>query len=252
MADELSEPGRQVQVLGSAAFTSKLSVSKRRARTVEQRLWADATQAATELHGFGVQPTLETISTKLRGRWSRRSLGELLATDKWLAAMERRGIPWDTDRDTLTPLQQSFLTLYFDVTTPATHGAKLSQAGITAEQFRNWMRLPVFAAEMERLRRTVLQDGLTVATQRLVELADGGDLKAIDRVMAFNGEDFRTLTGEDVAALLATIFTVLDEEGVDDRVLTRLSRAVSTVPGMARATMAPTSQVYTLAPAEDS
>lgn len=251
MTDELDihQPGRMVNVAGNDAFRSRLTPRARLKLSPEQRLWADATQAAQDLNGLGVAPTLDSIAAKLRGKWARKSLMELLATDKWAAAMARRGVPWDTDASVLTPLQMSFLQLYFDTTTQATHGMKLRQAGVTSQQFQGWLRQPVFAREMDRMRQLVLKDGLHIATQRLVELADKGDLKAIDRVMAFNGEDFRTLTGEDIQAVLFAIYDILDEDRVAPETMKRISRKVQEITGRAGATMAQaTPDVYQLPP----
>lgn len=248
MSDELDilHPGRVVNVAGNAAFTSRLKPRARVTLTPEQKLWADATQAAVELNAIGVAPTIDNLAGRLRGKWARKSLLELLATEKWANAMVRRGVPWNAETDTLTPLQQSFLQLYFDTATPATHSMKLRQANVTSQMFTGWLRQPVFAREMERMRQLVLKDGLHLATQRLVELADGGDLKAIDRVMAFNGEDFRTLTGEDVNALLSVVFEVLDEERVDSAIMTKLSLRIKALHGGPGATMTPVAPVYQL------
>lgn len=219
-----------------------------------QRLFADATQAATEIHALGVAVNLESIHRKLGARWARKTLTGLLATPKWALAMESRGVPWDTDRDVLTPLQQSFLALYFDTATPATHAQKLRQAGVSSEQLRGWMRQQVFAAEMNRLRQAVLADGLAIATQRLVDKADAGDLAAIDRVMAFNGEDFRTLTGEDLNAVLMAVLEVLDDEHVPPAVQAKIGAAVARVTGRPGATMAATPRAIMIAesPSQES
>lgn len=245
MTDEVqaAEPGKYLSVAGLEEFRSRVRPAERRELSDAQKLWRDATQAAAELNGLGLQPTLDLISQKLRGRWARKTLIELLATEKWVTAMETRGIPWNAETDTLTPLQQSFLAFYYDTATTATHGQKLRQAKVSAEQFRGWMRQPVFAREMERLRQNVLKDGLHIATQRLVEKADAGDIQAIDRVMAFNGEDFRTLSGEDVAALLGLIFQVLDEEKVDPRVAMRIAAVTRGTTSGAQATMSPTTMM---------
>jgi hypothetical protein len=246
---DVTKPGRVVNVAGNEAFRSRIKPRARTLLTPEQKLWADAVQAATDLHALGVQPNVDTIARKLQGRWSRKSLNELLATEKWEGAMERRGIAW-TDAEVLTPLQQSFLQFYFDTSTPATHQMKLRQANVTGPMFQGWMRQPVFAREMERLRQVVLKDGFALATQRLVELADAGDLKAIDRVMAFNGDDFRTLTGEDVSAILLAVYEILDEDRVPTGTMNRIAQKVQLITGRAGATMAPVAPVYTLPPEE--
>lgn len=230
MTDELpalESSARLVNVAGNEVFKSRISVKQSRVLTVEQKLWRDCIQAATELHFAGYPANLDSIHARLRGRWAKKSVTELLQTEKWEGAMQRRGVPWNAERDTLTPLQQSFLTLYFDTSVRATHSQKLRQAGVSAEQFRGWMRTPVFAREMEKLRQAILQDGFHLATQRLIDLADAGDLHAIDRVMAFNGDDFRTLTGEDVAGVLAAVFEVLDEAKIDPKVMTAIAARVS-------------------------
>lgn len=248
MTDELDihQPGRVVNVAGNAAFTSRLKPRARLQLSTEQKLWADATQAAVELNSLGIAPSLDNLAGRLRGKWSRKSLLELLGTEKWGYAMARRGVPWNAEADTLTPLQQSFLQLYFDTATPATHAMKLRQANVSSQMLQGWLRQPVFAREMERMRQLVLKDGLHLATQRLVDLADAGDLKAIDRVMAFNGDDFRTLTGEDVNALLSVVFEVLDEEKVDSAIMTKLSLRIKALHGGSGATMTPAAPVYQL------
>lgn len=233
--EDLSE---YVSVAGADEFRSRLGPKARREMTPAQKLWRDATQAAEELNGLGLAPTLELIKNKLRSRWSVQSLTELLATEKWAEAMERRGILWNAETGTLSPKQISFLAMFFDTSKQVSHTQILRAAGVSGDQFRNWMRQPVFAAQMEQFRQQMLKDGLSIATQRLVEKADKGDIQAIDRVMAFNGSDFRTLTGEDVAALLGLVYQILDEERVPVAVTRRIAAAVMGSPSGVAATMA--------------
>lgn len=227
-----------VPVAGAEEFRSRVQPGKRRQMTPAQRLWQDATQAAEELNTLGLSPNLELIKQRLRQRWSVQSLTELLATEKWATAMERRGIAWDVEAGTLSPKQISFLTMFFDTSKQASHAQILRAAGVSGDQFRGWLRQPVFAAAMEKFRQQVLADGLHIATQRLVEKADRGDIQAIDRVMAFNGADFRTLTGEDVAALLGLVYQILDEEKVPVAVTKRIAAAVMGSASGVAATMA--------------
>lgn len=240
-----AEPGKYLNVAASDSFRSRIKPAVRRELTDEQKLWRDAVQAAVDLNALSLRPDLDLISQRLRGRWAKRTLIELLGTDKWARAMEVRGIPFNAEVDTLTPLQTSFLMLYFDTATVATHGQKLRAAGVTGPQFQGWMRQPVFAKQMERLRQEVLKDGLHIATQRLVEKADRGDIQAIDRVMSFNGEDFRTLTGEDVSALLGIVFQVLDEDKVPAQTLAKIRARISGSPSGLQATMMPNTLTLT-------
>lgn len=232
--EDLSE---YVSVAGADEFRSRLSPRARRELSPAQKLWRDATQAAVELNAQGFAPTLELIKNKLRQRWSVQSLTELLGTEKWAQAMEARGVPWNAETGTLSPKQISFLAMFFDTSKQVSHAQILRAAGVTGDQFRGWMRQPVFAAQMEQFRQQMLADGLSIATQRLVEKADKGDIQAIDRVMAFNGADFRTLTGEDVAALLGLVYQILDEEKVPVSVTRRIAAAVMGSPSGVAATM---------------
>lgn len=148
-------------------------------------------------------------------------LAELLGSGRFAEAMEEQGVPFN--QSGLSAHQLSSLAIYMDMTANLSHNQKLKLAQVTEAQWRGWMRQSAFAARLAAMSEELLQASVPVATQRLAQLADAGSLAAISIVHEMTGRHDRRKETIDINALLVAIFSILDEEIADVRVLNLIS-----------------------------
>lgn len=209
--------------------------------TPEQELFDRVVYAAERCQRQGLAITVETIGMQ-NDRLLKKEIVAVFGTDKFAHALEQRGIPLDAMAE-LNPRQRAAVAIYFDTRQQATHAAKLRAAGVTSAEWQGWMRQPVFSSYFSEMAEDLRQMAAPLAKQRLLELVDAGDLKAIDRVLAWAGEfDVRRVKQDNIGPLFAAIFEILDEEGVDSAILQRIGEKAQQIldPAAAAARIAAT------------
>jgi hypothetical protein len=150
----------------------------------------------------------------------------LIDLPKFQLALDSRGISVEPMSE-LTAQQRAALSMYFATDVTMSHTTKLKVIGASSVQWRGWLRQPVFAAYATQLADDILDASVEVAKQRLAELVDAGNIKAIDRTLAWRGGfDYRNPQGGDMNAILMAIFEILDESRVPNEVMKRIADRV--------------------------
>lgn len=164
----------------------------------------------------------------------------LLDQPKFQMALRSRGINADPMQE-VSVQQKAALSLYFASSATMAHASKLKMIGVTPTMWAGWLKQPAFAAAMEKLSDDLLDAAVPLAKQRLFELVDGGNVKALDRVLAWRGGfDYRNPGGGDLNQILSVIFQILDEEHVPDATMVIIANRVRSLGENPSAKIAPT------------
>ena len=207
----------------------ELRVPPPRTPTKAEQFFSRALFAAEQCARQGFTISADTLNM-LNPELAMRPLRELVATEKFMAALDARGIA-PSSTSGLSPHQLAAIAIYLDTSVPMTQAQKLKVAGVTPAQWAGWMRQAAFAERMSVLSEEKLQALTPLALQRLGEQVDAGNLLALKFQMEVTGRHDPRMPGVDVSMLLMQIFAILDDEVSDARVLKRIGEKVQQVLG---------------------
>lgn len=111
----------------------------------------------------------------------------LMATPELSKALEHRGIQWNVD-DGLSMKQQMALLKLADPSDRRTIKVRLAELGVSMPEYQSWMRNPLFARLLHERTKAAFSDYLPDVRIALVAEAQGGNIQAIDRILAITGE----------------------------------------------------------------
>lgn len=185
--------------------------------------------AAEQVSRQGLDITVSTIRG-FNPELAQKDVQLVLDGEKFVRAMEERGIALSANPG-LSSIQLAALHIYLDTSVPMSHAQRLRAVGVSQAQWSGWMRQPEFAKRMEALSAERLQETIPVANQRLAELVDRGELKAIRFLYELTGVHDPRMPGVDVMMILQGIFSVLEEEVADAAVLARVGMKVREMLG---------------------
>lgn len=219
---------RDVVVADDPAFAA-LRPSHVRRNTAQETLLGKAVYAAVALQRQGLPILAETLHAE-NGNISHRQWRELLESEKYLEALEERGITVGTVRG-CTPPQMSALAIYFDTTLKMNHTQRLRAAGVRSAQWQGWLRQAPFAAEYSRLAEERIRGAEGLALQRTAEAVDAGERWAIELTLEITGRHDRRPRSVDLNALFMGLYTILDDEGIPGETLARIGSRVKDMLG---------------------
>ena len=205
----LLQPGEHwegLSIVGNQRFRSRAGA---RERSLEEEFFAKAVYAAEmcQRQGWDVNPeTMQMVNSDLPSKL----LGQLLRTDKFQHALEQRGIPVSS-RSGLSPRQIAALTVFMDMSTPATLTQKLRMAGVTKAEWDGWCRQPAFSARLAELSEDATKQNTPTALQRLAQAVDAGAPWAIQFSLAMNKRFDPRAEVTDPMLAVREIFDILDE-----------------------------------------
>jgi hypothetical protein len=223
------QPGQYydgLRIRESPAFMQPRPARRRTSKA--ERFFASAVHAAEQVQRMGIAVTPSAIHQN-NYELPLTVLVELFEEPKFLNALEDRGVALP-GAPGLDPHQLSALAIYLDMTVPMTHAQKLKAANVSEARWRGWQKQPEFARRLAALAEDLIAESTPVALQRLAQLVDAGNLKAVELQLELSGRHDRRKETIDVNALLLGIFAVLDEE-VDAATLSRISDKVRSMMG---------------------
>lgn len=210
------QPGEHWQGLEIVKNDKFRSRVRSKAATAEEEFFGKVVYAAEmcQRQGWTISPeTLMMVNPDFRAG----PLGELLQTDKFQNALHARGVPMST-KSGLSARQLAALTVFMDMSTPATLTQKLRMAGVTKLEWDGWFRQPAFAARLSELAEDATAQNTPTAMQRLAQAVDAGAPWAVQFALAMNKRfDPRAETVDPMIAV-REIFDILDEI-LDDETL---------------------------------
>jgi hypothetical protein len=134
----------------------------------------------------GSEPTLAQVRA-VWPRISQKEIGELVKTDEFVNALKTRGIEIDRYGG-LTHEQQVCIGVLADPFDKRQIAAKLKSVGIPMGRYLNWKKNPIFMAALEQQSAGAYREVLPELRNRLIERAEGGDMRAIELIFAKTGE----------------------------------------------------------------
>lgn len=252
--ERLLKPGEYwtgVDVASDPAFQRHGPVrSPQRRPSKQEQLFARAMYAAEMVHRTGLPVTPQTLHQE-NGDISLKMWQELLASEKVQAGLEERGIPLVSTTG-LSPEQLAAAAIYLDTTNPLTHAQRLRAAGVSAAQWRSWMRQPLFAEYVGRAAEDDLQNAVPMLRQRVLQKADEGERWAVELGLEMTGAHDRRNQGVDVGQVLMLVFSVLDDAGVEQQMLSKIAERLRARLGIAPPTVASTAVTVVSSPAGDA
>lgn len=134
----------------------------------------------------GAQPTLKEVHA-VWPRITQKEMGEVIKTDEFIDALKTRGIEIDRYGG-LTHEQQICIGVLADPFDRRQIAAKLKAVGIPMGRYLNWKKNPLFLSALEFQSAGAYREVLPELRNRLIERAEGGDLRAIELIFAKTGE----------------------------------------------------------------
>lgn len=119
-------------------------------------------------------------------RIPKSTYASLFLTEEFREALKYRGIDWQTDNG-LSIEQSTLLLKLTDFTDRRTLGVKLKELGIPMARYQAWMQQPLFKATYLKRTEESFKDAVPLALNRLIMNADGGDQRAIDKILEITG-----------------------------------------------------------------
>lgn len=132
----------------------------------------------------GVFPTVEE-TYKSWPKIAKKTYSRAFATSEFKQALELRGISTEP-MPGLSP-EQAHAVLLLSLPDGKTLQSKLKQLGISHAKYTAWMRQPLFAETLRNRAEQNLGDSVSIALNRLVDNADRGDQRAIEKVLEISG-----------------------------------------------------------------
>jgi hypothetical protein len=218
-----------------ARRTARMSLRDVKDRgTQAQYLWERLLRASERAVAAGFPVNRDSIRAHLLSKAiTDDQIAQALASPGFVAALQARGLRMEPNAE-LTIRQRQVLAIYFDAAVTATHAQRLRLAGVSSSTWDGWLRNdPAFRLKVAEITDEVLERGRVISRQRLVELADAGNVKAIDRLLAMSNDfDWRQVENSNLEAVLGAVFEVLDEHQVDSRVMSALTAKLADVLGV--------------------
>jgi len=152
----------------------------------EQQLFERAVVAATIASTRGFELTPENLHQQ-NPDLKVEQLRSLMATPKFLSALEDRGIaPGDVNTG-ITGEQLYAIQVMVDPSSALSPWAKLKRLNIPFAKWEGWLKQPHFARYYSELSEKIMAESVPNALTRLNQLADSGDLKAIQLLLQLTG-----------------------------------------------------------------
>jgi hypothetical protein len=134
-------------------------------------------------------PTPESIAAQLYPRSTKSNLQHVqkaMSTKEYSIACSERGIPTSTNAG-ITPAQVYAATIILNPADRRPMASKLRSAGISSNQYRNWLKQPGFKAYVTKLGEDLLSDHIGDVNTALTNKATGGDTQAMRMYYELNG-----------------------------------------------------------------
>lgn len=120
------------------------------------------------------------------GRIPEKTYAELVLTDEFKQALRHRGVDWD-DNSGLSYEQSLTIDKLSDPSDRRGEGAKIKDLGVSPVVLAAWKKNPLFMKVLRDRSESNLQEHLPAVMNALVGSAQGGNMQAIDRVLAMTG-----------------------------------------------------------------
>ena len=136
----------------------------------------------------GHLPTVEAVAANLYGGQVKnlQHVQKAMASNEFSIACAERGIPTATNSG-ITPAQVYAATIILNPADRRPMASKLRSAGVSSNQYRNWLRQPGFKAYVTRLSENLLSDHIGDVNAALTNKATGGDTQAMRMYYELNG-----------------------------------------------------------------
>jgi hypothetical protein len=203
------------------------TASKTPRKAPEQLLFERAINAAWLAHQRGFPIEAQTIYDQDRSL-SVPVLTDLLATPKFKASLEARGIPAETPVG-ITAEQAYALTVMTDQSLQLDPFQRLKKLGVTWQQWQGWLKQPMFARIYGKTSEDLLKASVPAALTALANRAQAGNNDAIKYLLAITGY-YDPQSKSQNAEYERVISAMMDavEKYVDDpEALKKISQAVS-------------------------
>ena len=203
------------------------TTSKTPRKAPEQLLFERAINAAWLAHQRGFPIEAQTIYDQDRSL-SVPVLTDLLATPKFKASLEARGIPAETPVG-ITAEQAYALTVMTDQSLQLDPFQRLKKLGVTWQQWQGWLKQPMFARIYGKTSEDLLKASVPAALTALANRAQAGNNDAIKYLLAITGY-YDPQSKSQNAEYERVISAMMDavEKYVDDpEALKKISQAVS-------------------------
>lgn len=133
----------------------------------------------------GVFPTVKEVH-KSWPSVSVKTYEKAFATSEFKQALELRGISMGVSPG-LTAEQSMAILSLSNWADRASTETKLKKLGISMAKYQAWMRQPLFASTLSQRAEHNLGDSVQIALNRLIEKADAGDMRAIEKALEISG-----------------------------------------------------------------
>lgn len=185
----------------------------------------------------GVIPSVGDVH-ELWPKLPKKTIGGLMGTLEFRAALNHRGIQWDP-KDGLSMEQQTVLLKLSDPFDRRGLASKLKDLTVPMARFQAWLKQPLFKELYEQHTKANYEEALPAIRQRLIGNAEAGDQRAIELVFAMTGEwnpnqqhleDARTIVLKVVEAIIKHVKDVKTREAI----LSDVSMYAGTMASMAQ------------------
>lgn len=133
----------------------------------------------------GVIPTVNDVTKSWEG-FDVKAVRMAYITPELKQALSIRGIELDMSAG-LTQEQLYAITILQDPTSKKSTSARLAEVGIPMAKYRAWMRNPLFSGAMNAQAEHNLGDAIQMALNKLIANAEGGDQRAIEKILEMTG-----------------------------------------------------------------
>lgn len=140
----------------------------------------------TAYRGSGRVPSVDEVY-RVWPKLSKKTYSALLLTEQFKEALSYRGLELEENAG-LSMEQQHVLLKLSDPFDRRSINVKLKELGVPMPKYQNWLRQPLFRQTYEQQSIDNYADALPAIRARLLNEAEGGNLKAIELVFAKTGE----------------------------------------------------------------
>ena len=201
--------------------------AKKGRKTPEQLLFERAINASwlTHQRGFPLEP--RTVHEQDRSL-SIPILTGILATPKFRAALEARGIPAEVPVG-ITAEQAYALTVMTDQSMTLDPFQRLKKMDITWAQWQGWLKQPMFAKIYGKTSEDLLKSSVPAALTALANRAQAGNNDAIKYLLAITGYYDPTAKGStgEYERVISAMIDAVEKHVEDPEALKKISMAVS-------------------------
>lgn len=170
----------------------------------------------------GKVPDQERIRQLTGKNYTKRVIGEIIATENFKNAMLTRGVPWKNG-DGLTAQQMYTLQILTNPTDRRELRAKLKSAGVTYPMYRAWMNQPHFSNYMHQVTENMLLKHVPDFNVVLTNKALAGDVNALKFAYELSGRhDPNRKEVLDLQAIVGALLEVITTNIKDPEVLMKI------------------------------